>query len=121
MASKFKNKNFKESLIRAFNGLWIGFKRERNLKIYFIGALVSIPLNLYLHFSLLEHVVYAMCAIGVISSEYLNTAIEILCDHVQPEYEESIKKAKDVAAAGVVCWGLLFSVAELAMVIRHFV
>lgn len=33
--------------------------------------------------------------------EAMNTAIEYLCDVVSPEYSESVKRAKDVAAGAV--------------------
>lgn len=37
----------------------------------------------------------------VFIAEALNTAIELLCDFVSPDYQELIKKTKDVAAGAV--------------------
>jgi diacylglycerol kinase (ATP) len=37
----------------------------------------------------------------VLAAELLNTAIEELCDYVQPERAAQIGAAKDIAAAGV--------------------
>jgi diacylglycerol kinase (ATP) len=37
----------------------------------------------------------------VLASELLNTAIEELCDYVQPEVSPQIGATKDIAAAGV--------------------
>ena len=37
----------------------------------------------------------------VLSAELLNTALEELCDHVQPEHAPQIGATKDISAAGV--------------------
>jgi len=37
----------------------------------------------------------------VFIAEALNTAIELLCDFISPDYQELIKKTKDVAAGAV--------------------
>lgn len=42
----------------------------------------------------------------VFAVEFLNTAIERLCDYVQPEQHEQIRITKDLASAGVF-FGLL--------------
>ena len=47
----------------------------------------------------------------VLSIEFLNTAIERLCDHLHPEKHEAIRITKDLASAGV-----FFSIALCALV-----
>ncbi len=37
----------------------------------------------------------------MLSIEFLNTAIERLCNHIQPEKHEAIRITKDLASAGV--------------------
>jgi diacylglycerol kinase (ATP) len=37
----------------------------------------------------------------VLAAEMMNTAIEALCDFVEPRHDERIKVVKDVAAAAV--------------------
>ena len=37
----------------------------------------------------------------VLSIEFLNTAIERLCNHIQPDRHEAIRITKDLASAGV--------------------
>jgi diacylglycerol kinase (ATP) len=37
----------------------------------------------------------------VLSIEFLNTAIERLCNHIQPDKHEAIRITKDLASAGV--------------------
>jgi len=37
----------------------------------------------------------------VLSIEFLNTAIERLCDHIEPKRHEAIRITKDLASAGV--------------------
>ena len=42
--------------------------------------------------------IISLCAV-LLAVEALNTAIEILCDHVTPEHHPQIKAIKDIAAA----------------------
>jgi diacylglycerol kinase (ATP) len=47
----------------------------------------------------------------VLSIEFLNTAIERLCNHIQPDKHEAIRITKDLASAAV-----FFSLALAALV-----
>lgn len=40
-------------------------------------------------------------ALALLAVEALNTAIEVLCDHVTPEIHPAIKKAKDLGSAAI--------------------
>jgi diacylglycerol kinase len=111
-----KNKTFIESIKCAFDGLFFAFKSEKNFKVYLINILISLPINIFLHFSLKEFILYGMCIMGVFSSECLNTAIEKLCDFLTEEDNKKIKVVKDIAAAGVMCWGAAFYATEIILI-----
>lgn len=65
--------------------------------------------------TLLEIVVFFALTVLLFAVEALNTAIEILTDHVSPEWSEAAKQAKDLGslacalliAAVVVAWGYM--------------
>ena len=52
----------------------------------------------------------------VLIAEFLNTAIESLCDHVTPEKHEAIRITKDLASAGIFFSLLLAGLVWLAAI-----
>lgn len=57
----------------------------------------------------------------VVSAEILNTAIEKLCDFVQPDLDPRIKTIKDLAAAAVLFASLTALIVGLMLVIIHLI
>ena len=61
----------------------------------------------------------ALLSLLLLAIEALNTAIEVLCDHVTPEIHPMIKKAKDLGSAAIFIVGsamalvLVLTVADL--------
>ena len=49
----------------------------------------------------MEWLVVVLCITVVLTLEMINTAIEKLCDVVQPDYHPQIKIIKDIAAGAV--------------------
>lgn len=112
-----KNKTFLDSLKCAAQGIVSGFKAEKNFKIYLIHVLISFPLNIFLGISFTQHLIYWTIIAGVFSSECFNTVIEKMCDMITTEYDEKIKFIKDVAAGGVLYWGLAFYILEIIFIV----
>lgn len=115
-----KNKTLLSSIRCACNGLLIAMESEKNFKIYAAHILVTVPINLFVHLSAIEWLIYTICVIGVFSAECTNTAIEKTCDFLTTEYREKIKFIKDVSAGSVLCWGIAFYVAEIVMIGARF-
>lgn len=62
----------------------------------------------------LFHFLFVLAVTGaMLVAEILNTAIEALCDRVQPEYDERIKNIKDMAAGAtfiaIVIWYIVLA------------
>lgn len=85
----------------AFEGLWQSLKREAHLKIHFSAAILVVAAGLFINLSKLEWVAIAICIALVLMAELFNTAVEKICDLVQPELDPRIKYIKDLAAAAV--------------------
>ena len=65
-----------------------------------ISALMCI-LGFYLKISAVEWM-FQILAIGlVLTAESLNTAIEAICDYIQPNFDKKIGFIKDIAAGAV--------------------
>lgn len=96
-----KSPGFFSSLKFAWQGIRQGFSSERNLKIHLAGLALNVPLMIFLPISKTEICLILLCIGGVITAEFFNTAIERLCDVVQPGYDPRIGNIKDLAAAAV--------------------
>ena len=108
-----KNKTFWQSIKCAVKGAIKGFRSEKNFWIYLGHVLLTLPLNIWLQFNYVQHAVYAITVFGVFATEYVNTAIEKLCNRITEEKDDKIRDIKDIAAAAVSVWGLAFYLAEI--------
>ena len=85
----------------AFNGLKILIQEEHNARIHIIAAISVILAGFYFQLSSLEWLAIFFAIGLVISLEIINSAIENIADFISPEKNDSIKKIKDLSAAGV--------------------
>lgn len=100
----------------AFHGIATLLHDEHNFRIHGVSLIIAITLGVLLRISPMEWCIVALCSGGVLTGEATNSAIEALSDLTSPEYHPLVKKAKDVAAAGVlmmaiaaaVCGGIIF-------------
>jgi diacylglycerol kinase len=91
-----------ESFYHAFHGVWVGIKRERNLRIHFAMIPVVMALAIALHVDAVAWMMLTLSMGLVITAEFLNSALEHLVDlTTQGEYHLSARYAKDTAAAAV--------------------
>lgn len=97
--SKFSLKPRAKSFIHAFNGLKTIIINEPNARIHLASALIAIALGFLFQINAFEWLALVFSIGLVISIEALNTAIEELCDYIQPELHSKIKIIKDVSAA----------------------
>ncbi len=105
---KKTKQSFFTALYNAFNGLFDFFSNERNGKIQLAVALATIATAAFLKISLNEWVAVLLCIGMVIGLEMLNSALEKLCDLVEPGYHPSIRVIKDISA-GAVLWASIIS------------
>jgi undecaprenol kinase len=96
-----KNRPFLVRLGFALSGIWRALRSEASLRtqaaafvLVIIALLVLRPAPIWWAL-----VMFASCA--VLAAELLNSAIERLADHVQPDVHPDIQFVKDCAAAGV--------------------
>lgn len=99
--SKFSFEARFKSFRYAFNGLKILFKTEHNAWIHLVSALLVITLGLVLEINIIEWCLLLFSIGLVFVAEIINTSIEYLTDIAAPNYNETAKKVKDLAAAAV--------------------
>ena len=80
----------------------LAFARSQwNFKVYLLATLALIPLGIYFKLSNTEWAILALAIAGVWVAEMLNTALEVLLNHLHPDQHPAIGKAKDIAAGAV--------------------
>ena len=93
-------KNRKVPIIRsfgyAFEGIWTGIKKERNMKIHCLAVILVTAAGIFFGITATE-----WCIGMVVSLELVNTAVEAVVDLVTEEKKPLAKIAKDTAAGAV--------------------
>jgi diacylglycerol kinase len=101
----------------AVSGILEFFLKERNARIHFTCAITAVLTGFMLHISNTEWIVIIIMIMSVMAAEMINTAIELLCDHVQPGLHEQVRIIKDIAAGAV----LIASMASVAVAAIIFI
>jgi len=94
----------KELILRmgfAISGLRYAINCEKSIRFQLICALLMLLLMLVLQPALYWWAIVLIVMVMVVAAEMFNTAIESICDFIQPENDERIKNIKDVAAGAV--------------------
>lgn len=103
------------------------FNREQNLLIHLIATLLVTILGICFKLSVIEWVLIFFVVSLVISSELLNSAIELTVDMFTQEFNSLAMVAKDTAAGAVVISaftalgvGLYVFLPKVILLIRNF-
>jgi diacylglycerol kinase len=95
------NKNFFHALYNAYKGMEYVLLHQRNAIIQICCAAIVVFAGICLQISMVQWLCVLLCIGMVLCLEIMNTAIEKLCNLVNPNYHPTIKIIKDVAAAAV--------------------
>lgn len=99
-----KKYSFSQSLGLAFSGICRVVKRERNIKIHILIALVVMTLGLVFDISRNEWFVLLLIIFAILAAEIFNSAIEEVCNlassKMKLEYHET-KFPRDISAGAV--------------------
>ncbi len=85
----------------AFEGISYTYKTEMNFKSHIISTVAVLLGSYILEVSVFELIVCLLLIGLVMTLELVNTAIEVVVDMVEPNYNPLAKVAKDVAAGAV--------------------
>ena len=82
-------------------GLREGLSTEAAIKQEVAIACVAVPLSFFIAEDLWTWVALISSLLFVLAIEFLNTAIERLCNHIQPDQHDAIRITKDLGSAAV--------------------
>lgn len=93
------------SLIRsfrcAFSGILYALRTQRNLRIHALATIVVISAGWVANLATWEWCAVLGCISLVWTAELINSAIELLCDRITREQDETIRRIKDISAGAV--------------------
>ena len=89
------------AFFNSMRGLQEGLATESAIKQEVAIACLLLPLSFFIARDVWTWVALVASLLFVLSIEFLNTAIERLCNHIQPDRHEAIRITKDLASAGV--------------------
>jgi len=101
----------------SIRGLVEGFATESAIKQEVVIAAIAIPLSFFIAGNFWIWLALIASLLFVLSVEFMNTAIERLCNHVQPEKHDAIRVTKDLASAAVFFALLLAGLVWLAALV----
>ncbi len=99
--SKFSISARVKSFGYALSGIGFVIRNEHNARIHIFAASTVVALGLAYQIRIADWLVLVLAISGVCFAETMNTAFEYLCDVVSPQKNESVRRAKDIAAGAV--------------------
>lgn len=106
---KTKKNSLSASFGYAFEGIWTGICKERNMKIHCIAIIAVTCAGTFFHITAIQWCICLLLFALIASLELVNTAVEAVVDLVTEEKKPLAKIAKDTAA-GAVLFSALVSV-----------
>ena len=95
----------------AFQGIFTCVRKERNMKIHCVAAVLVVIAGVILKISAIEWCI-CMVLFGLgMALEHVNTAVEAVVDMVTEEYHPLAKVAKDTAAGAVLIAAIMAAIA----------
>ena len=113
-------RKFIKSFKFAKTGLRTVLKEERYFKTGIVVGILTIIGSFIFRLSYFEKAVIILCITIVIAAEIVNTAIEDLCDKIEPNQDPVIGKIKDVSSAFVLVTAIGVTIVGLIIFGNHF-
>ncbi|HZK85537.1 MAG TPA: diacylglycerol kinase family protein [Desulfosporosinus sp.] len=98
---RYEKPGFWCSLNQAWRGLLHTWRTQGHMKFHCVAAIIVLCLAWWWGVSTYEALILLLAIGCVIGAEVMNTAVEIVVDMVQPNYDLLARQAKDVASGAV--------------------
>lgn len=105
----------------AFQGLFHGILHDRSIQIQACIACLVVLFGLILSLNAFEWLVVITMILMVLAAEFVNSAIEEICDALYPNYDQRAKKIKDYAAAFVLLISIMAGIIGVYILGGHMI
>lgn len=109
-----------DSFRYAFEGIFTGIRKERNMKIHCLAVIAVTAAGTFFHITAAEWCICLLLFALVISLELVNTAVEAVVDLVTEEKKPLAKIAKDTAAGAVLFAAIVAVIAGCIIFVPYF-
>ena len=115
MQTKEKAGTLIKSFRHALDGLFSVIRYERNFRIHICMAVYVAAFSIIGKVGVPTFLKFLICIGAVMAAELFNSAIEIMCDEICRDYNENIKKIKDISAAAVLVLAIFSAIVGLTV------
>ena len=115
-----KKRTIVDSFNAAIEGIIYTIKTQRNMRLHFLCAILTILISIFLQLEKIELLVVCTAVTLVLICEMFNTAIEKIIDLITPDFHPLARIIKDVAA-GCVLISAIFAVIVGYLVFSKYV
>lgn len=106
-----------KSIRIALRGIFYLVVYHRNMRLIFFWGIITLGLGFYIGLKGIEMAILCASITFVFIAEMFNTAIELIMDILNPQYNSRIKLVKDIAAGAV----LIVSINAMAVMYLLFI
>lgn len=117
--SPWKGRGFTARLGHAWAGLRSAWQHEPSLRTHAVATVAVVAALAVTRAPASWWALMALTIGAVVSAELLNTALEVLADHLHPGHHPAIGRCKDVAAGAVLVSSMAAVGVGLAFLIGH--
>jgi len=110
-----------KSFSYAFKGLYDLVKSEPNARIHLVATIAAVSAGIFFRISNVEWCIILIVIALVWAAEAINTVIEKLADHLFPEYHETARIVKDIAAGAVLVCAIVALICGLIVFLPKLV
>ena len=95
-------------------------KSERNFQLEVLALIVNLFLIVYFKLNSTDVALILLVCFLVLIAETINTAIEKICDFVEPNFNKKIGIIKDISAGAVILATLLSIITGILVYSKYF-
>ena len=95
-------------------------KSERNFQLEVFALIINLFLIVYFKLNSTDVALILLVCFLVLIAETINTAIEKICDFVEPNFNEKIGLIKDISAGAVILATLLSIIVGVLVYSKYF-
>ena len=115
-----KKPPFYKSLLYSIKGVFWMLKSERNFQLEVFALIINLFLIVYFKLNSTDVALILLVCFLVLIAETINTAIEKICDFVEPNFNKKIGIIKDISAGAVILATLLSIIVGVLVYSKYF-
>ena len=115
-----KKPPFYKSLLYSIKGIFWMLKSERNFQLEVFALIINLFLIVYFKLNSTDVALILLVCFLVLIAETINTAIEKICDFVEPNFNKKIGLIKDIAAGAVILATFLSIIVGVLVYSKYF-